>query len=101
MDNVSSEVRLNVGLEVTLTVIANCCYRWLASKLKGFDNAKPKQLTRKFIETSGMVEITNTNELQIAFDRRCHNPILREAALDRNRPPIPWLNQSRLAYEYM
>lgn len=101
MDNVSSEVRLNVDLDVTLTVIANSCYRWLASKLKGFENAKPKQLSRKFIETSGTIEITNTNELHITFDRRCHNPILREAALDRDCPPIPWLNQSRLAYEYM
>ena len=29
MDNLSSEVRLNVDLDVTLTVIANSCYRWL------------------------------------------------------------------------
>ena len=30
MDNLSSEVRLNVDLDVTLTVIANRCYCWLA-----------------------------------------------------------------------
>ena len=40
MDNLSSEVRLNVDLDVTLTVIANGCYRWLASRLKGFEKAK-------------------------------------------------------------
>ena len=59
--NLSSEVRLNVDLDVTLIVIANSCYRWLASKLKGFEDAKPKQLSRKFFETSG--EIVNSKRL--------------------------------------
>ncbi|MFQ5502574.1 MAG: hypothetical protein ACE5EQ_09780 [Phycisphaerae bacterium] len=77
MDNLSSEVRLNVDLDVTLTVIANGCYRWLASQLKGFEKSKPKQLSRKFIETSGVVEVTPNHSLRITFDRRSHNPILR------------------------
>ncbi len=37
MDSLSSEVRLNVDLDVTLTVIAHGCYRWLAGRLKGFE----------------------------------------------------------------
>jgi hypothetical protein len=89
MDNLSSEVRLNVDLDVTLTVIANSCYRWLASRLKGFDHAKAKQLSRKFVETSGEIEVLPNRVLQVTFDRRCHNPILREAALDHDAPKIP------------
>ena len=100
MDNLSSEVRLNVDLDVTLTVIANSCYRWLASKLKGFENAKPKQLSRKFIETSGEIEVTANRCLRITFDRRCHNPILREAALDKDCRPIPWLHRFRIEFDY-
>lgn len=100
MDNLSSEVRLNVDLDVTLTVIANSCYRWLASKLKGFDHAKPKQLSRKFVETSGEIELLPNRVLQITLDRRCHNPILREAALDKECPPIPWLNGYRVEFDY-
>ena len=100
MDNLSSEVRLNVDLDVTLTVIANSCYRWLASKLKGFDDAKPKQLSRKFIETSGEIEVRPNRVLLITFDRRCHNPILREAALDKDGVPIPWLKNYRLEFDY-
>ena len=42
LDCLSSEVRLNVDLDVTLTVIANGCYRWLARQLKGFEQAKPE-----------------------------------------------------------
>lgn len=100
MDNLSSEVRLNVDLDVTLTVIANSCYRWLASKLKGFDHAKPKQLSRKFIETSGEIEVLPNRIVRVLFDRRCHNPILREAALDNPARPIPWLHGYRLEFDY-
>ena len=100
MDNLSSEVRLNVDLDVTLTVIANSCYRWLASRLKGFEHAKPKQLSRKFIETSGEIEVTPNRTLRVTFDRRCHNPILREAALDKDCRPIPWLQRYRIEFDY-
>jgi hypothetical protein len=100
MDNLSSEVRLNVDLDVTLTVIANSCYRWLASRLKGFKYAKPKQLSRKFIETSGEIEVMPHRKLRVLFDRRCHNPILREAALDKEARPIPWLNGYHLEFDY-
>jgi len=100
MDNLSSEVRLNVDLDVTLTVIANSCYRWLASRLKGFEQAKPKQLSRKFIETSGEIEVMPHRILRILSDRRCHNPILREAALDKAARPIPWLKGYRIEFDY-
>lgn len=100
MDNLSSEVRLNVDLDVTLTVIANSCYRWLAGTLKGFDHAKPKQLSRKFVETSGEIEIRPKRTLRVTFDRRCHNPVLREAALDKDSAPIPWLNGYRIEFKY-
>jgi hypothetical protein len=37
-------VRLNVDLDAALTVIANGCYRWLGSRLKGFEKSAPKQV---------------------------------------------------------
>ena len=101
MDNLSSEVRLNVDLDVTLTVIANSCYRWLADRLKGFQNAKPKQLSRKFIETSGEIEINPNRILLVTLDRRCHNPILREAAIDKDSPPILWLGGYRIQFQFV
>ena len=100
LDCLSSEVRLNVDLDVTLTVIANGCYHWLAHQLKGFAQAKPKQLYRKFIETGGQVEVAPNQRLVVTFDRRSHNPILREAALDRDCPPIPWLRNYRVEFAY-
>jgi hypothetical protein len=100
LDCLSSEVRLNVDLDVTLTVIANGCYRWLARQLKGFDKAKPKQLYRKFVETGGVIEVAANRTLLVTFDRRSHNPILREAALDRDCLTIPWLRGYRVEFHY-
>ena len=100
MDSLSSEVRLNVDLDVTLTVLANSCYRWLASRLKGFEGAKPKQISRKFVETSGEITVMPSRTLLVTFDRRCHNPILREAALDQSCPKIPWLNEYRIQFDF-
>lgn len=100
LDCLCSEVRLNVDLDVVLTVLANGCYRWLASRLKGFEKAKPKQLYRKFVETSGRIEVAANHRLMVYLDRRSHNPILREAALDADCPPIPWLQNYRLEFHY-
>ncbi len=100
LDCLSSEVRLNVDLDTVLTVLANGCYRWLANQLHGFDNAKPKQLYRKFVETSGAVEIEEGRRIVVYFDRRSHNPILRDAQLDKDCPKIPWLGNRRLEFVY-
>lgn len=100
MDSLSSDVRLNVDLDVTLTVIANSCYRWLASRLKGFEMGKPKQISRMFVETSGEVTVLPNRTLLVTFDRRSHNPILREAMLAKDCPRIPWLNNYRLELEF-
>jgi hypothetical protein len=68
--------------------------------LKGFERAKPKQLYRKFVETGGQIEVVPNRQLQVTFDRRCHKPILREAALDANSRRIPWLKNFRVTFDY-
>ena len=100
LDCLSSEVRLNVDLDAVLTVLANGCYRWLASKLHGFDNSKPKSIYRKFVETSGTVEIAPGRRILVHLDRRAHNPILREAQLDQGSPKTPWLANYKLEFIY-
>jgi hypothetical protein len=100
LDCLSSEVRLNVDLDTVLTVLANGCYRWLANQLHGFGNAKPKQLYRKFVETSGTVEIESRRRIVVYFDRRSHNPILREAQLAAPSTKVPWLAGHHLELVY-
>jgi hypothetical protein len=99
LDCLASEVRLNVDLDAAMTVIANGCYRFLASRLRGFEKAAPKQLYRRFVETGGTVQIQEDG-ITVSFERRSHNPILRDAALDREPIPIPWLEQRSLAFTF-
>ncbi len=99
LDCLASEVRLNVDLDATLTVIANGCYRWLATHLNGFEKVAPKKLYRRFVETAGTVTIQD-DRLTVRFDRRSHNPILREAELDRDSLPISWLGQRKIEFAF-
>lgn len=100
LDCLASEVRLNADLDTVLTVLAHGCYRWLAHQLHGFGQAKPKRVYRKFVETPGTVEIQRGRQILVSFDRRAHNPILREAQLDKDCPPIPWLANHRVQFVY-
>jgi hypothetical protein len=99
LDCLSSEVRLNVDLDAVLTVLANGCYRWLARRLHGFDKTAPKKVYRKLVETGGQVEV-QPDRILVRFDKRSHNPILREAELDRGCPPIPWLGDRPVSFVY-
>lgn len=95
----SSEVRLNVDVDCALTVLANGCYRWLGSRLKGWEKSRPKDLYRRFVETSGLVEV-QADRVVVRLDRRSHNPVLREAALDRGSTPIPWLGNRSVQFTF-
>ncbi|MHB1422123.1 MAG: hypothetical protein ACYC3I_02780, partial [Gemmataceae bacterium] len=75
------------------------CYRWLGRQLRGLDKAAAKQLYRKFVETAGVVEVGREG-IVVHFDKHAHNPIQREAALDRNRPPVPWLQGRPLRFKF-
>jgi hypothetical protein len=100
LDCLASEVRLNVDLDTVMTVLANGCYRWLGRQLHGFEKAAPKQLYRRFVEIGGAVWI-EANRVVVQFDRRCHNPILREAALDRDCQPIPGWHGRPITFAYL
>jgi len=87
-----------VDLDATLTVLlANGCYRWLGKQLRGYEKAAPKQLYRLFVATAGVVR-TIADDLVVRFEKRSHNPILREAALDRELTPIPWIGGRRIRF---
>jgi hypothetical protein len=99
LDCLASEVRLNVDLDAVLTVLAHGCYRWLASRVRGYEKAAPKQLYRLFVETAGAVSVEG-EEIRVGFERRSHMPLIREAALDQEAPPVPWLGRKRVRFSF-
>jgi hypothetical protein len=90
LDCLCSDVRLNVDFDLTLTVVADLLYRGLAERLKGFAQASPHRLFRKFVDTAGSVTIT-TEEIVVRLSKRAHNPLLREAGLTQRSKGVPWL----------
>jgi len=90
LDCLSSEVRLNVDFDLTLTVAAAMLYQRLADKLNGFGHATPQTIFRRFINTHGSIDITN-REITVCFDKRTHNPVLKEAGFEELSAPVPWL----------
>jgi hypothetical protein len=51
------------------------------------------------VETSGTIEIEK-HRIVVRFDKRSHNPILREAALDQPNQKIPWLQNLPVVFQY-
>jgi len=90
LDCLCSDVRLNVDFDLTLTVLADLLYRGLAGRLKGFGQASPSRLFRKFVDTAGVIEVT-AEEILVRLSKRAHNPLLKEAGLTQPTRAVPWL----------
>jgi hypothetical protein len=89
LDCLCSDVRLNVDFDLTLTVLADLLYRYLAEQLKGFVRSGPSKLFRKFVDTPGDIEITKKAVI-VRLSKRAHNPLLKEAGLTKPTRPVPW-----------
>lgn len=90
LDCLSSGVRLNVDFDLTLTVVGDLLYRMLSWRLKGFDHSSPQTLYRKFIDTTGNIEIAD-KQVRVRLVKRAHNPLIKEAGLTGLTAPVPWL----------
>lgn len=90
LDCLSSGVRLNVDFDLTLTVVADLLYRMLAWRLKGFGRASPQKLYRKFIDSTGSIEVQD-EQVRVRLSKRAHNPLVKEAGLTGLTGPVPWL----------
>jgi hypothetical protein len=90
LDCLCSDVRLNVDFDLTLTVLADLLYRGLAERLKGFAQASPAKVFRKFVDTPGVIEIT-AGGIVVRLSKRAHNPLLKEAGLTEPTRAVPWL----------
>jgi len=88
-----------VDFDLTLTVVAAMLYQRLADSLKGFNHATPQTIFRRFINTHGTIEITN-KEITVCFEKRTHNPILKEAGFEEPTAPVGWLGGRVIRLEF-
>jgi len=51
------------------------------------------------VATGGAVEI-RADRIVVHFEKRCHNPLLREAELDQPPTRVPWLGDRLISFAY-
>jgi hypothetical protein len=71
-------------------VLPALLYRGLAGRVKGFAQASPAKVFRKFVDTPGNIEVSE-HEVVVRLVKRSHHPLLREAGLTAPSEAVPWL----------
>jgi hypothetical protein len=99
LNALSSPILVKVHFDVAMTLIADTLYSMLAKQLRGFEHCNAPKLYRYFIQTTGVVDIRNT-ELIITFPRRAHNPILRAVPWHRLPLTLPALKATNLTFRF-
>jgi hypothetical protein len=99
LNALSSPILIKVHFDVAMTMIADTLYSMLAKQLRGFQHCNAPKLYRHFIQTTGVVDIRNT-ELTITFPRRAHNPILRALPWHRLPLALPALEGTNLTFRF-
>jgi len=97
LDALSSNVPLNVDLDVVLTILAGGICAALARRLPGYHTTTPDTLQRRFLQTGGHI-LKSDDTITVRLDRRAYSPVLRSA--DVPDTTVPWWGGRRLHLEY-
>jgi transposase len=91
IDALSSAVGLKVDFDMALLVIASGLYRLLARRMRGYSDARARQIFRDLVDMPADVNIT-AKEIQVNFHRRAHLPIVLASDLINRPVPVYWWN---------
>ena len=91
IDALSSSVGFKVDFDMALLVLASGLYRMIANRMRGYDDARARQIFRDLIDMSADVAITE-REVIVRFHRRAHLPIVLASDLFRKSVSVPWWN---------
>lgn len=89
LNSLSSAVALKVDYDVVLTVIASGIYRLMARRIRGYETAEPRTLFRRFLDSSGRIEITDDG-VTVHLAKRAHHPLLVDAGVLDEVTAVPW-----------
>jgi hypothetical protein len=82
LNALSSSILVKIHFDIALTMVADTLYTMLARKLRGFEKCDAPKLYRSFVRGKASLHVNGSN-LDIAFHRKAHNPVLRS---------VPWEN---------
>jgi transposase len=99
LNALSSPILIKVHFDVLMTMIAHALYHFLSQKLRGFEQCRAQTIFRQFINMKCQISVKG-DVIVVKFPRRSHNPIIKAAQLDKTAPPISWLGNRRLQFEF-
>jgi len=89
IDALSSSVGLKVDFDMALLVLASGLYRLMANRMRGYDDARARQIFRDLIDMPADVAITE-REVTMRFRRRAHLPIVQASDVFKKAVRVPW-----------
>lgn len=87
----SSAVAIKVDFDLLLILVAQAVYRMLAGKLRGYEDASPRTIFRKFVDTPATISVGD-KEVEIRLNKRADDPILLKSGLLYSPFALPWVN---------
>jgi hypothetical protein len=100
LNALSSPILVKVHFDVAMTMIADTLYTMFAQKLRGFEGCDAPTIFRHFVKGKGSVSIQNST-LNVCFNRRAHNPILREVPWHTLPMELPGLEGGKLNLKFL
>jgi len=83
LNNPSSSIVVKVDFDVTLSLLTHNLYRYLTSKLHGFEKCTVPTIYRSFLENGAEIKIKDRH-ITVALKKKTHLPLLFQ---------LPWLNE--------
>lgn len=99
LNALSSPILIKIHFDVVLTMIADTLYYQLAQSLRGFESCEAKKIFRHFVDMPAKIAVRG-DEILVKYPLRAHSPVLRSAGLDKWNPPISWLGDRKLKFQW-
>jgi len=99
LNSLQSPVIVQVNFDIAMTLIANSLYKILARKIRWFEDATPKTISRKFVNIETLINITD-QEIIIEYKKNTYNPMIKDWITKLEETKITWLNDRKLVFKF-
>lgn len=99
LNALSSPVVVKVDFDIAMTLIANTLYKILAMQTKWFEKAKPKMISRNFIDMNARIK-SEADFVEVRFAKKAYNPVLMDWINSLGEVYIPWWDNRKLIYRF-
>jgi len=100
LNSIQSPVIVQVNFDIAMTLISNSLYKILAHKLRWFEEATPKTISRKFVNIETEINITE-QELIVKYKKNTYNPMIKGWVTKLENITISWLANRKLVFEFV